>query len=47
LPYLRTAGRFLGNLDVRRIQQRGEPVSRYATTFDVLDRFKPIRLERP
>jgi uncharacterized protein (DUF362 family) len=46
MPYLSTAGRFLGNLDVRRIQQRGEPVSRYATAFDLPERFKPIRLER-
>jgi uncharacterized protein (DUF362 family) len=46
MPYLSTAGRFLGNLDVRRIQHRGEPMSRYATTFDVLDHFKTIRLER-
>jgi uncharacterized protein (DUF362 family) len=44
MPYLSTAGRFLGNLDVRRIQHRGEPMSRYATTFDVLDDFKAIRL---
>jgi len=44
MPYLSTAGRFLGNIEVRRIQHRGEPVSRYATTFDVPDHFKAIRL---
>ncbi len=44
IAYLEGAGRFLGNLDERRIEHRGEPLSRYATTFDVLDVFKPIRL---
>jgi len=44
LGYLREAGRFLGNLDPRRIEQRGEPLERYATTFDVVDAFKPMRL---
>jgi len=46
MPYLREAGRFLGNLDARRIQHRGEPPSRYAATFDVIDTFKPIRLDQ-
>jgi uncharacterized protein (DUF362 family) len=45
MPYLAEAGRFLGNLDARRIQQRGEPPARYAATFDVLDRFKALRLD--
>ena len=32
LPYLARGGRFLGNLDERRIEQRGEPVARFAST---------------
>jgi uncharacterized protein (DUF362 family) len=49
IPYLGEAARFLGNIDAERIQHRGEPLSRYAATFDVLDHFKSIRLdaERP
>ena len=46
IPYLEKAGRFLGNLESERIQHRGESPSRYATTFDVVDHFKKIRLER-
>jgi uncharacterized protein (DUF362 family) len=46
LPYLAEAGRFLGNLDERRIEQRGESVSRFATTFDVVEAFKGARLQR-
>jgi uncharacterized protein (DUF362 family) len=44
LPYLREAGRFLGNLDPARIDLPGERIERYATTFDVVDAFKPLRL---
>jgi len=44
LPYLRDAGRFLGNLDTRQIDVRGEAFARFATRFDVVERFKPIRL---
>ena len=29
MPYLREAGRFLGHIDDDRIEQRGEPPSRY------------------
>jgi uncharacterized protein (DUF362 family) len=49
MPHIREAGRFLGNMEVRRIQHRGEQPSKYATTFDVIDSFKSIRLtaERP
>jgi uncharacterized protein (DUF362 family) len=46
LPYLAEAGRFLGNLEGRRIEQRGESVSRFATTFDVIDAFKGSRLSQ-
>jgi uncharacterized protein (DUF362 family) len=44
LAYLAEGGRFLGNLDERRIEQRAEPVSRFAMTFDVVDAFKSARL---
>lgn len=46
MPYLNVAGQFLGNVEERRMQHRGELPSRYATTFDVVDHFKPIRLAR-
>jgi uncharacterized protein (DUF362 family) len=46
IPYLDVAGQFLGNVDNRRIQQRGESPSRYATTFEVVEHFKHIRLAR-
>ena len=36
----------LGNVEARRIQHRGEAPSRYEATFDVVDLFKDIRLER-
>ena len=44
LRYTSLGGEYLGNSDDRRIEQRGEPVARFATTFDVLDMFKPLRL---
>ena len=40
LPYLETAGQFLGNLDERRIDQRGELPTRFATRAAVLDQFR-------
>ena len=40
LPYLEAAGRFLGNLDERRIDQRGEAPARFATRALVLDHFR-------
>ena len=46
LTYLREAGRFLGNLDDAHIDQRGEPMARFAGTFDIIDSFKPARLKR-
>ena len=46
MPYLAEASRYLGNLDERRIEHRGEPTERFATTFDVVDTFKSIRLSR-
>jgi uncharacterized protein (DUF362 family) len=46
MPYLAAAGQFLGNIDPARIEQRGESPGRYATTFDVVDHFKHLRLTR-
>ena len=44
IPYLKEADRFLGNIDEARINHRGEPIERFATTFEVIDEFKSIRL---
>jgi hypothetical protein len=46
LPYLNAAARYLGNVDEHRVEQRGEPIRRFATTFDVIDAFKEMRLQR-
>jgi len=45
IPYLAEAGHFLGNLDDRHIDHVGEAVSRFATTFDVVESFKSMRLK--
>jgi uncharacterized protein (DUF362 family) len=44
LTYLHEAAAFLGNLADDRIAHRGDSPSRFATTFDLIDRFKPMRL---
>lgn len=44
IGYLKEASAYLGNVDAGRIDQRGEPVSRYQTRFNVLDQFKPLQL---
>ena len=44
IPYLKEADRFLGNIDEARINHRGDPIERFATTFEVIDAFKSIRL---
>ena len=44
LGYLYGAGLFLGNLESSKIEQIGEPVSRYATTFAVHEAFLSSRL---
>src|SRR5688572_33346122 len=36
LPYLSEAGQFLGQLDERYIELRGEPLARFATSFEVI-----------
>jgi uncharacterized protein (DUF362 family) len=40
IPYLEAAGEFLGNVDERRIDQRGERITRFATRAAVLDQFR-------
>jgi uncharacterized protein (DUF362 family) len=40
LPYLERASAFLGNLAEERVLQRGEPLTRFATSFDVLPSFR-------
>jgi len=45
LEYLSEAGRFLGNLDPRRIEMRGEALARFATEFDLVDHLESIRLK--
>jgi uncharacterized protein (DUF362 family) len=39
-PYIETAGQFLGNLDERRIEQRGDLPAGFATRAAVLDQFR-------
>lgn len=46
VPYLKMAGEFLGNIELSRIEQRGERLARYATSFDIPDRFAASRLQR-
>lgn len=44
IPYLAQAGEFLGNLDLGHIDQRGEPLARYQTRFDVLPDFRELQI---
>ena len=44
IPYLAQASAFLGNVDVRQIDQRGEPLARYQTRFNVLEQFRGMQL---
>jgi uncharacterized protein (DUF362 family) len=44
LVYLEAAGNFLGNVVARRIEQIGEPIDRFRSDFDLIDRMKHIRL---
>jgi uncharacterized protein (DUF362 family) len=43
LAYLGMAGGVLGNLDERRIRQRGEPIERVRQAFDVVDALRGLR----
>src|SRR5262245_12066486 len=44
IQYLAWAGDFLGNLDERHIEHRGEKLERYRTRFDVLPNFKELQI---
>ena len=44
LIYLDAAGHFLGNIEPRRIDQRGEDPARFRTDFALIDRMQHIRL---
>jgi len=44
LLYLEGAGRFLGNADANRIDQRGETPERYRTNFDLIESMQRVRL---
>jgi uncharacterized protein (DUF362 family) len=46
IQYLRESAKFLGNTAEPRIEQRGEPLVRFATSFDVVDAFTSARLTR-
>jgi len=46
IGYLQSAAGFLGNIDERRIQHRGEAPARYATTFDLIPDMQNLRLAR-
>jgi len=46
LKYLAEAGQYLGNLQEGQIDQRGEPISRFACSFEVVDAFKAARLSQ-
>ncbi len=45
IPYLETAGRFLGHLHPDRIEHRGERLERYRTRFEVIESLEWMRLE--
>ncbi len=44
LVYLEAAGNFLGNVSARRIDQVGEPIARFRSDFDLIERMRHIRL---
>ena len=46
IDYLKPAAEFLGNIDARRIEQRGELPDRYAARFDVVSDLEHLRLSR-
>jgi uncharacterized protein (DUF362 family) len=44
IQYLSWAGDFLGNIDEKHIDHRGENLARYQTRFDVLPNFKELQI---
>jgi uncharacterized protein (DUF362 family) len=45
VPHLEMAGRFLGHAAAERVEHRGEPLSRYATRFELAPNTEGMRLE--
>jgi uncharacterized protein (DUF362 family) len=45
ITYLKEAAAFLGNVDLKRIEHRGESPSRYAYRFEVLPHFEELRID--
>ncbi len=45
LPYLAEAAEFLGNLEERRIRQRGERADRFRFRFEVIESMKELRAQ--
>ncbi len=43
MPYLSVAGEFLGNVELARIEQRGEAPARYQSQFDVIEPIRKMR----
>jgi uncharacterized protein (DUF362 family) len=43
VPYLEAAGHFLGNIDVGRIEQRGERLERFRQGFALIDSMRHLR----
>jgi uncharacterized protein (DUF362 family) len=43
MPYLSVAAEFLGNAELGRIEQRGEPPARYQSQFDVIEPIRKLR----
>jgi uncharacterized protein (DUF362 family) len=44
IDYLNTASEFLGNVAETRIDQRGEPLARYRTRFEVIEAFSGLQV---
>lgn len=43
MPYLSVSGEFLGNVELARIEQRGESPNRYESQFDVIEPIRKMR----
>ena len=46
IGYLADAGAFLGNVEIERIEQLGEPLDRFAQDFAVLEQFRGLKPAR-
>lgn len=47
MPYLSVAGQFIGNIDTMRIEQRGERLERFQTSFDIIEPIRRLQLPNP